>query len=269
MIPPDHRYSYSQISSFSECPFNYYLGHIEDPKPEQATNAWAEQGTLIHELLDQWAKGELTKSELPEEYKKRYPEYVKTAFPRMLASKGYAQKSYEQGLEYFENFLGFPEYEVVSAEEEFAIPIKLTDGTTRPFLAFVDLVLRDRNGGLVVCDHKSKSKTTFKREREEMYRQQYIYSYFVHEKYDEWPTMLMFNLFKENGYIDEQEFSQKKFEETMQWATDAIHKIESYDLLDWMECKPLPKSGRPDLFCTDICSNRHSCPQSVYKGDKK
>lgn len=266
MIDSDHWYSYSQLSTFSECPFSYYLGHIESPKPEEAPNAWAEQGILVHDILDKWAKGELRVDELAEVYKQRYPNEVVTSFPRILAKNNYAEKTYQQGLEYFETFQGFPEYDIVSAEEEYKEDITLTDGTKRKFIAYVDLVLRDkRTGGLVVCDHKSKSLSTFKREAKKMYKQQYLYSYFVHEKYGEWPQALMFNLFKELGYIDEKIFSMEEYEETMKWATDAILKIEDTALLDWLECKKLPKSGKPELFCTAICSWRNICPQAQIK----
>ena len=264
LLPDGHRYSYSQLSSFSECPFNYYLRHIELNEGE--SNGFAEQGTLIHDLLDKWAKRELTLEQLPKEYARRYPDEVVTSFPRMLASKGYAQKSYEQGLEYFENFNGFPGYKVISAEEKFDMPIKLTDGTERPFIGFVDLILRDEfTDGLVIMDHKSKSWTTFKRERESMYKQQYLYAYFVHEKFGEWPTSLVFNLFKEGGRIDEETFSMDKFNEVMQWATDAINQIESYDILDWMVCKEQKTPGKPDMYCSEICSSRKLCPNSIRR----
>ena len=264
LLAEGHRYSYSQLSSFSECPFGYYLKHIDGV--EESSNGFAEQGSLIHDILDRWAKKELKIDELAAEYERLYPEKVLTSFPRMLTAKGYAEKTYLQGLSYFENFQGFPGFEIVSAEEEFDMPIKLTDGTTRPFIAYVDMVLRDElTGGLVVLDHKSKSWTEFRRHREEMYKQQYIYSYFVHEKYKEWPSTLMFNLFKEQGKLDFQVFSQETFDKTMQWATDAIHKIESYDVLDWMECKEQKKPGKPDMFCAEICSARKACPNSIQR----
>lgn len=263
LLKDGHRYSYSQLSSFSECPFGYYLKHIEGV-PDQS-NGFAEQGTLIHDILDKWAKKEIKKEEMATEYARRYADEVVTSFPRMLTAKGYAEKTYNQGLEYFQNFDEFPGYTVISAEEEFNMPLKLTDGTERPFIAFVDLVLRnDFTGGLVVMDHKSKSLTEFKRHREEMYKQQYLYSYFVHQKYNEWPESLAFNLFKAEGKIDEQEFSMDKFNEVMQWATDAIYKIESFDVLDWMECKE-QKNGKPDMFCSAICSSRASCPNSIAR----
>ena len=234
LLRDGHRYSYSQLSSFSECPFGYYLKHIEGV--EEKSNGFAEQGTLIHDILDKWAKKEIKKDKMPEEYERRYGDEVVTSFPRMLAAKGYAEKTYLQGLSYFENFDEFPGYTVISAEEEYDMPLRLTDGTERPFIAYVDLVLRDDfTGGLVVMDHKSKSWKEFSKHMDEMYKQQYLYSYFVHEKYGEWPATLAFNLFKEAGRKDMQEFSMDKFSEVMEWATDAIHRIESFDVLDWME----------------------------------
>lgn len=262
LLKDNHRYSYSQLSSFSDCPFGYYLKHIEGV-PDQS-NGFAEQGSLIHDILDKWAKKEIKKEDMAAEYIRRYPEEVVTSFPRILTAKGYAEKTYNQGLEYFENFDEFPGYTVVSAEEKFDQPIKLTDGTTRPFIAFVDLILRDESGGLVVFDHKSKSWTEFRRHRDEMYKQQYLYSYFVHEKYGEWPVATGFNLFKEGGRKDIQEFSMDTYNQTMKWATDAIHRIESFDILDWMECKP-QKGGKPDMFCANICGTRASCPNSIAR----
>jgi len=269
LLKDGHRYSYSQLSSFSECPFAYYLKHIEGV-PDQS-NGFAEQGTLIHDILDKWAKKEIKKEDMAAEYERRYPDEVVTSFPRMLTAKGYAEKTYLQGLEYFQNFDEFPGYTVVSAEEKFDAQIKLTDGTSRPFIAFVDLVLRDDfTGGLVIMDHKSKSWATFRKERESMYKQQYLYAYFVHEKYNEWPQALAFNLFKEGGKLDEQEFSQEKFNEVMEWATKAIQQIESYDVLDWMECKEQKvnkKTGKqePDMYCANICSSRAMCPNSIAR----
>ena len=262
LLRDGHRYSYSQLSSFSDCPYSYYLKHIEGV--EDQSNAFAEQGTLIHDILDKWAKKELKKEELAAEYARRYPDEVLTSFPRILTAKGYAEKTYLQGLTYFENFDEFPGYEVVSAEEKFDMPLKLTDGTERPFIAFVDLVLRDEfTGDLVVMDHKSKSWTDFRRHRDEMYKQQYLYSYFIHEKYGEWPAALAFNLFKEGGKQDTRFFDMDTYNGVISWATEAINKIESYEVMDWMECKEQKTKGKPDFFCAEICGTRRHCPNSI------
>lgn len=260
LLKDDHRYSYSQLSSFSECPFGYYLKHIEGV--EDKSNAFAEHGTLVHDILDKWAKKQINIKDMATEFERRYGDEVVTSFPRFINVAAY----YGKGLEYFKSFNGFPGYEIVSAEEKFEQPLRLTNGTTRPFIAFVDLILRDEfTGGLVVMDHKSKSWTEFKKHRDEMYKQQYLYSYFVHEKYNEWPVQLGFNLFKEPNKLDFQDFSMDTFNEVMQWATDEILKIESFDILDWMECKEQKTPGKPDMFCGNICSSRAGCPNSITR----
>ena len=257
LLKDNHRYSYSQLSSVSECPYGFYLQRIE--RAEQQSNGFAEQGTLIHDLLDQWAKGELTKEQLPDAYARRYSNEVVTKFPRMLTAKGYAEKAYQLGLDYFENFDEFVGYTVISAEEKFETEI---DG--RPFIGIIDMVLKDDlTDELIVLDHKSKSLSSFKKSEDEMYKQQLVYSKYIYEKYGQYPDRLMFNLFKEGGIKMERPFKKEDYDAAMQWAADQIHKIEEYELLDWLECK------EPDFFCNEICSVRKHCPNGIVKPAKK
>lgn len=257
LLKENHVYSYSQLSSVSECPYGFYLQRIE--RAEQQSNGFAEQGTLIHDLLDQWAKGELTKEELPAEYARRYPEEVVTKFPRMLAAKGYTEKAYQLGLDYFENFDEFVGYTILAAEEKFETEI---DG--RPFVGIVDMVIKDDlTDELIILDHKSKSLASFKKSEDDMYKQQLLYAKYVHEKYGQWPDRLMFNLFKEGGMKMERPFRMEDYEKAMFWATQQIHKIEEFDFMDWLECK------EPDFFCNEICSVRKHCPNGVAKPARK
>lgn len=248
LLSPDHKYSYSQLSSFDECPYGFYLQRIE--KVEQRSNAFAEQGTLIHALIDEWAKGLIDIKDLPQAYKDRYPDEVVSSFPRVLAARGYTQKAYDLGLDYFRNFRGFPGYEIIGTETTFTTEI---DG--RPFVGVVDMVMRDQlTDELIVLDHKSKSLSTFKKSEKEMYRQQYLYSKFIFEQYGEWPDKLMFNLFKEDGLLMEQPFDRDTYNKTLKWAADIIHKIEDAQMIDWLDMKE-----KSDFFCQEICSSRAFC----------
>ena len=101
LLPDKHVYSYSQLSSFDECSYGFYLQRIEGLE-EEASNAFAERGSLIHDLLDQWAKKKLTKEDMLTEYERRYSDEVVTAFPPF--PRGYAQKAYENGVQFLENF---------------------------------------------------------------------------------------------------------------------------------------------------------------------
>ena len=258
LLGDKHVYSYSQLSSFDECKYGFYLLRIEGLE-EETSNAFAERGTLIHDLLDQWAKKKLTKEDMLSEYERRYSDEVVTAWPRMLASKGYAKKAYDQGIEFIENFDEFEGFEVLSAEEKFKIDLPLANGETRPFVGIIDMMLREKKSGdLIICDHKSKSLQSFRKDEDKMYRQQLLYATYVNEQYGQFPDRLMFHLFNEAGCKMERLFSLQEYRETIQWASNQIKGIEDYSILDWLTCKE-----KPDYFCWQICGARKSCPNGV------
>lgn len=254
LMPEKHVYSYSQLSSFDECPYSFYLQRIEGVR-ETVSNGFAERGSLIHDLLDQWAKKILTKEDMVHEYERRYPNEVVTAFPRMLAAKGYTEKAYQQGIDFLTNFDEFDGYKVVSAEEKFTVDLPLTDGSTRKFTGIVDMILRKNwTNELIICDHKSKSLSAFKKAEDSMYMQQLLYAAYVQEQYGEWPYSCMFHLFNEGGKKMERLFTLDQFRSAVGWASDIIHKIETYEVLDWLECK------KQDFYCMEICGVRKECP---------
>ena len=266
LLSDKHKYSYSQLSSVEECAYGFYLQRIEGLE-EEASNAFAERGSLIHDLLDKWAKKKLTKEEMLTEYERRYGDEVVTAWPRLLASKGYANKAYETGRQFIEDFDEFQGYDILSAEEKFTLDLPLSDGTTRPFVGIIDMMLRDKKtGDLIICDHKSKSLTAFKKDENKMYRQQLLYATYVNEHYGNWPEILMFHLFNENGVRPQRLFSLQDYRETINWATEQIKKIENYTVMDWLTCKETP-----DFYCTELCACRkNGCPNgAVPLGSKK
>lgn len=254
----NHVYSYSQLSSFNECPYAFYLQRIEGVD-ELASNGFAERGTLIHDLLDRWARKELTKPQMLTEYERRYPEEVVTAFPRMLAAKGYTEKAYAQGIDFLTNFDEFEGFNILSTEEKFRIDLPMKDGTARPFVGIIDMMLQDKKTKeLIICDHKSKSLSAFKKKEDEMYKQQLIYCAYVKDKYNAFPDRLMFHLFNEEGKKMERYFTKDQYEETLSWAQDSIEKIESYTTIDWLSCKE-----KSDFYCWYLCGVRHECPNGV------
>lgn len=254
----NHIYSYSQLSSVDECPYGWYLQRIE--KVPQVSNGFAEQGSLIHDLLDLWGKKILvTNEELVKEYERRYPNEVVTAWPRMLASKGYTEKAFLLGKEYFENFDKFEGYAVISTEERFNIDIE-----GRKVVGIIDMIVEDKKTGeLIIVDHKSKSLTAFRKEADHMYRQQYLYAKYFIEKFGKPPARLMFNLFKEGGMKDERKWDWDFYNETINWAVSQIEKIENYEYLDWLSCK------EPDFFCAEICGVRNECPNHLEANKPK
>ena len=252
-IDKNHIYSFTQLQTFSECPYSFYLQKLDQSVKHEdlVENSFAQQGTLIHDLIDKWAKGEIPIEDLPEEYKRRYETEVANNWPRILAAKGYAEKTYKAGLEYFENFDGFDGYEIISSEQKFMVMLN-----KRKFVGVIDMVMKDKDTGeLIILDHKSKSLSSFKKSQKDMYKQQYLYSVYVKKKYKQYPDRLAFNLFKEDGLIMSQPFDNDEFIDVVKWAGDTMEKMESYDVFEWLEAKE-----ESDFFCQNICSCRKICP---------
>lgn len=207
-------------------------------------NAFAQYGTFCHELLEQWAKGEIPALALASEYEEKYDSAITKSFPPF--PKGMPLKYYEAGKEYFESFTGFGDYRILSVEERFEINIQ-----GYQFVGVADLVLEDPSDGeIIVIDHKSKSMSAMKKELDTYRKQLYTYAAFVHQKFGKYPKKLVFNMFREPTLIEE-DFSMDSYNQTMDWIVDTIDSIilES----NW---RVSPSS----FYCRFVCSVFDSCP---------
>lgn len=243
-IPDKFDWSFSKLSTFETCPRAFQLQYLQDPPLPKQQNAWAEYGILCHAILEEFAKGELPVNQLTAEYKERYPDVVVHNFPPY--PKGYAEKAFQQGIDYFESFSGFgDQYEVVSTEEYFHLNIG-----PYSFVGISDLVLRDKNTGeLVVIDHKTKSESSMKNEIDLYKKQLYIYAEHVKNKYGRYPSQIQFNMIKSKTPIIEQ-FSPEKHQETLEWVEDTIDYI--FFEQDWI-AKP------NQYYCRYICPVFQHC----------
>ena len=239
--------SFSQLTSAQECPFGYYLLKIEGIEP--VSNAFAQAGTLAHELLADWAKGKVSVQDLPLKWIERFPAEVTDPLPNYLESKGYRGKLFDSILQYFETFDGFSSYEVIDVEKQFSSSI---GGV--PFVGVIDLVLRDKaTGDLTIVDHKSCSLASFRKSKKRMYRQLLLYSKYCADEFGTFPAKLRFNLFKERKY-DERPFDPEDFRAAKMWAEETIADMKARDIADWFEV-------RPEFFrCTNLAGCRNACP---------
>lgn len=245
-ISNNFRWSFTKLSLFETCPRAFMLQYLQDPPLPQQQNAFAEFGILCHSLLEEFAKGELPLEQLTAEYQKRYPDVVVHNFPPY--PKGYAEKTYEQGLTYFENFAGFEDdFEVVSTEQKFLLKIGPYD-----FVGIADLVLRNKKTGeLIVVDHKTKSESSMKNEIGTYRKQLYLYAQHVKEEYGQYPSEIQFNMIKSMNPIVEK-FDEEKLKETLAWTEDSIDEILFED--------DFP--AKPDrYFCANICGVLNYCEE--------
>ena len=73
------RYSFSKLSSWWTCPYGYFLRYIEHKAG--IGNAFASYGTLVHEIMEKYAKGEVELWDLPQMFEWLFDSAVQEEFP--------------------------------------------------------------------------------------------------------------------------------------------------------------------------------------------
>lgn len=256
-------YSFSRLNSFFTCPYEWHRVYIDCCDKENS--AMAQYGTLMHEILEKYAKGELSVFELSTYYEDHFEEYVTYEFPPNKYVDLW-QKYYDAGLDYLDNIdLDLDNYEILGVEQRVDFKI---DG--HDFIGFIDLLLRDKHSGeITILDHKSasigilKSGGIAKKDRahfDSFKKQLYLYAKPIIEQYGH-VDKLRWNLFKERNFI-EIPFIQQEYEEALQWAADTIKRIETeteWDVNDELT-KAMIDGKYPPFYCMNLCSQRCSCP---------
>lgn len=245
-------WSFSRVNAASGCLYNFYLQYIEEL--QGLPNAYAQFGTLCHEILEKFLKGELDIFTVSQYYEEHYSEYVTCDFP----SNKYVdlgEKTYQQGLDYFNSIdFNFDKYEILGVEQEFNFKVD-----KYLFHGFVDALYRDKETGeIIVRDHKTAS---FKYKKDnsisktnmshftEFKRQEYLYCIPIIEKYGK-VDYLTWNMLRDQKII-KIPFNQEEFEEAQDWAINTIHTLEEEIL--W-----LPDNSE-SYFCNVICDQREHC----------
>lgn len=240
---PAFMWSFSSLTTFIECPYQFKLSYIDNV--DDVGNAYSDFGLYVHEILEKWALGELMDFELSDYYEDNYDQAMRHPYPPF--PKTVAENAYKAGKEYFENFTGFGEdLEVVSAEEKF-----VTTMGNRRVRGIADIVLRNKsNNSYVVIDYKTKSAASMKKSFDLFKKQLYIYAKYVYDKFGEWPSLMMFNMIKDNGSMWVVEFNMKEYAEVVEWIEATVT-----DILAATEWPP----GGSSFFCQYICSYRDEC----------
>ena len=246
LIMSDFTWSFSRLNSYYTCPYSAKLQYLDCIKGED--NFFGQFGTLCHKLLERYYMGELTLFELSDEYEHIFSDIVTCDAPRHKTAdigRGY----YDAGLEYFNNFEGLPDFEIVSVEEKIRFEIK-----EHKFITIPDLIVRNKGKRLEIIDHKSEDLkkptrqfTKVSDKFDEKIRQLYLNSYAVNLRYGELPEFLNFNIFRKNNWI-KHPFNMDEYNETIKWALDTINIYKK-------ETEWKPKSDY--YFCNNICNFRN------------
>lgn len=257
-------WSFSRLNSYVTCPYDWKLHYIDHVS--QVGSGFAEWGSLCHSIFEDYAKGNLAEFELLGAYEERYPQYMQNEFPP-VRGKPLAEKYYERGRELFAAFSGYPEnWEILAVEETVNFQV---DGYH--FTGFIDLLVRDRTDGkLIVVDHKSKAAFKTRAEQAHYAIQLYLYAYWVHEQYGEYPKELLFNMFRVDKVVHIP-FVKEDMDNAIRWFLDTVHKIEEdEDFWDMIaleyerENKPLSEYSQTSFFCSFLCGSKRHCPRSKF-----
>ena len=241
-------WSFSRLNSFHTCKRMFYKRYVLEDESEN--NFFAQYGSFVHKILEMYSKQEIELFDMIPYYKENFDKYITIDAP----PNNYVdlrESYYNKGLRYLEGFDGFDD-EAVGTEEEINLELELSNMTIK-FIGYIDRLSKDNEGNYKVLDHKSKSAFKNDTELKEYLRQLYLYSLYVKQMYDKYPTKLEFNMFKENNVVTS-EFNEDALKESIQWVEDTIHAI-------YEEEEFLPKTDNPkvDFFCRYICGYKGTC----------
>ena len=250
-------WSYSRVSSFSECPYKWFLTYLYRDRDgrhlRKRSCFFAEYGSYIHLILQMYFRGLLRKEDLPTFYVRHFEKNVRAKAPNRKIYLNY----FKQGFSYFEQ-LAFPEREIVGVEDQVGFTF-----AGKPFTGFIDLESRD--GRLIITDHKSRAlkprsnrskPTKSDMELDSYLRQLYVYSAAVQEKFGQYPDILEFNCFREQRLIQEP-FDRKRYEQVQDWAKREIESITKCDTWE----------ANPDYWrCNYLCDVCDHCEHRAKRG---
>lgn len=250
----DERWSYSRVSCFAHCKYEFYLEYViaDDDEYLSEGNYYAEVGSFVHEILAMIFTGELKAEEALDYFIEHYDDNV---FYKV--SQSTMDKTFGLIADYFAeaDFEWIKDYEVLGVELKAEFKVG-----GYAFIGFIDLLLRDkRDGRIVVLDHKSsgypfKSDGTVKKNSQKSFesykRQMYLYCHAVKQLYGEFPKEIIWNHFKDGGKLAVIPFSEKEYKKTMQWFRSTLRDIEKEEAFEPTE---------EFYYCKNLCNFRNSC----------
>lgn len=245
------RYSFSKLNAFHTCPYGWWERYVNH-KPGIG-NAFSSFGTLVHSLMERYAKGEAEIWELPELYEWEFAAAVPEEFPPnkyVVLRDTY----YQQGLRFLQHFQGYDKYKILGVEKSFTLPVK-----DWSFMGIIDLVFTDEQGRFVIRDYKSKAGFKNAREQKEYARQLYLYSLEVKQEFGKYPDELQFLMFRTQSLV-RIPFDERALNEAVQWADDTVHEIR--------EAISYPPTCN-DFYGNCLCNHREYCPFKIEAGGNK
>lgn len=263
-------YSFSKLSTFDDCPRNYYYTYVE--KIRGGDGIYSFLGTVCHLLCEKMYKNEINNTQAVESFLDSVEEADVLGLEWM--SENVKNKYVGCIVHFFENFKPLRN-DTITIEEYFEVEV---EGIT--VRGYIDLyyILDDI---LYIVDFKTSSKFD-KKTLGHKRRQLYIYAYALEKKYKN-EIKLAFNMLKyylnERGTVKERtdfgimdehrdamvwvEWNKEAETDMKNFVKHVIEGIEDRlilgDVNEWEMCHPAAKS----FFCNNLCSHQKRCFDNI------
>lgn len=245
----DMTWSYSRVSSFSDCPYQWFLNYIKGY--EEIPMFYSSYGTLMHDLVEGFYKGVYKKEDLLPEFLLRFKKEVQGEIPSDTIVRNYIQN----GIQYFSDFQPLDEqfgFSVVDVEKE----VRFQVGDYK-FLGYIDFI-GEKDGDLYIVDNKSrnlknpkKGKRSEKSKQEiaELLKQLYLYSAAVEQIYGKYPKQLCLHSFRSGETI----FEEFNLDDFVSVRAEMLIKIQ--EIMDTSEFLP----DLEYFKCRFLCGHKNDC----------
>lgn len=233
-------FSYSQLSNFETCPYGWKLLYVDHVPRDD--NCFSLYGSIVHGLLEKYAKGELELDALEDLFECEFGSITEPWPPNKYVD---LEESYKnKGLAFFRTFEGLDNVEILGVEKHFYI-----DRGFYWLQGYIDLIYKTKDGKLVCRDWKS-TKAYTKQQLAEHQRQVYLYSAPCIEWYGKPPDELEFYHFRDEKKRSRIRFNETDYHEALWWADDKAEAL----LNAWSY-----PHHYDDWFCNQLCSARTNC----------
>lgn len=275
MSKQEEMFSFSRISTYTNCPYSYYLGYVAKPKPYNEQNVYGEMGGICHECIEGLIKDELDIDGALDKFQEGLDDcdMLDMYFPSYKGDKELVKNNYTTAINhYFENFELYIEKPDFYAIEEYFEYI-IVGTKFRGYIDYYYIV-----GDTLYCiDFKTSSKFS-KKELEKKKLQLIIYGMYLQDKYPDKKIKCYFDMMKyvkgKRGGLKERhkldlmetgdrglleiEFNEENVEQLNEYVRTTIEKLNVSSKDDENDWKPMEDCYKSH-FCRNLCGFKKSC----------
>lgn len=167
---------------------------------------------------------------------------------------GSRDKLYRIGYNFFEKFdVDMTDCKIIGVEQKLEF-----DFFGKTFVGIIDLSYKDKNGDLVILDHKTaespfnKSGGVKKSKENDLLfykRQLYLYCYGFYQRYNRMPKKIGWNFIRDNKIVL-LDVKKEEYEDAIAWAKETVASIYETEQF---------KKNDNYFYCTHLCQYRKIC----------